>query len=262
MRHRTLFTLAMILLSASPSLMSDVVTITASKDNTIFSRNDATSNALGILFTNTTNQANTRRALIAFDVAGQIPAGSTVTSASLTLTLSEAAPGSGVLDHSVHRLLQDWGEGTSYGTSGNGGEATPGDATWSARFYPDTLWTAPGGDFVAAPSATVPVGETVGPITWGPSPELVADVQSWVDAPETGHGWILIGTEEIFGAARKFVNREAEDSLLWPTLTVEFDPPGIDTAPFTGIPTLGALGLAILALLMLGAGLVGLRRSA
>jgi hypothetical protein len=220
-------------LFGSTVLLADTVTLTASRDNTIFSRNDATSNALGILFTSTNGQGNTRRSLLAFDVAAEVPAGSTVTAASLTLTLREAASGSGILDHSLHRLLQDWGEGTSFASSGNGAPATPGDATWSARFFPDILWSVPGGDFVAMPSASALVGEDAVPVSWGSTPEMVADVQLWLESPGDNHGWILLGSEDVLYTARKFFNREVEDPAVVPRLTLEFTPQsGSDTAYF------------------------------
>lgn len=222
--HRWNIFAAAYLLLGSTFVMADTVTVTAMKDNTIFSQDDAASNALGILFTSTTSRGNIRRALLAFDVAAEIPPGATVTSASLTLILSEASPGSGVLDHSLHRLLQDWGEGTSFATSGNGAAATAGDATWSDRFFPDVAWSAPGGDFVAAPSATVPVGETPGAITWGSTPDMVADVQFWLDHPDDDFGWILRGSEDVLGSARKFVNREDPDPAMRPLLTIGFTP--------------------------------------
>ncbi len=231
----TVFVIAVMSSLGSTSLMADTATLTPSKDNTIFSQNDAASNALGILFTSTTSRGNIRRSLLAFEVAAQIPAGSTVTSASLTLTLSEASPGSGILDHRLYRLLQDWGEGTSFATAGNGAPATPGDTTWAARFFPDILWSTPGGDFVATPSASVLVGETPGAITFGSTPEMVADVQSWLDSPGDSHGWIVLGSEEVLSSARKFINRENPDSAIRPMLTIEFTPPPAPDAAYFSV---------------------------
>lgn len=225
MRHWIAWTGAVVTLLGSMPLVAEMVTLAPARDNTIFSANDHASNALGILFTSTTNQGNRRRALLAFDVAGHIPAGSTITAASLTLTLDEAAGDGMDLDHDLHRLLQDWGEGTSFGSSGNGAPATPGDATWAFRLYPDTLWSAPGGDFVPTASATAIVGDEPGPITWGSTPGMVADAQAWLDAPDESFGWILVGSENILGTARKFVNREAPDPDSRPMLTIEFTPP-------------------------------------
>lgn len=225
MRHCLTLTGAVVTLLGSMTLAADMVTLAPTKDNTIFSANDDASNALGILFTSTTNQGNTRRALLAFDIAAHVPPGSTITGASLTLTLSEAAGDGMDLDHDLHRAVQEWGEGTSFGTSGNGAPATPGDATWGFRLYPDTPWSTPGGDFVPTASATAIVGDELGPITWGSTPGMVADAQAWLDSPEENHGWILLGEEIVRGTARKFVNRESSNEAEWPALTIEFSPP-------------------------------------
>jgi hypothetical protein len=129
--------------------------------------------------------------------------------------------------------LQDWGEGDSFASSGNGASASPGDATWAFRFFPDTPWTAPGGDFVSTPSATVPVEETPGPTTWASTPGMIGDVQSWLDSPGSDFGWIVIGEEIVLGSARKFESRENPDPALRPMLTVEFEPPAsVNTASF------------------------------
>ena len=60
----------------------------------------------------------------------------------------------GDLEHTeLHRLSTAWGEGTTgigdaqIGGTGQGFAAGPGDATWNASSYPNTLWTKPGGDF-------------------------------------------------------------------------------------------------------------------
>lgn len=225
MRHWIARTGAVVALIGSMPLVAEMVTLAPTRDNTIFSANDHASNGLGILFTSTTNQGNTRRALLAFDVAAHVPAGSTITAASLRLALDEAAGDGMDLDHDLHRLLQEWGEGTSFGSSGNGAPATPGDATWAFRLYPDTSWSAPGGDFVPTASATAIVGDELGPITWGSTPGMVADVQAWLDAPGEAHGWIVVGSENILGTARKFVNREDPDPDSRPMLTIEFTPP-------------------------------------
>lgn len=215
---------ALALLTAIPA-GAEMVAIEPAQDNTIFSRSIDASNALGILFTSTTNQNNRRRALLSFDVAGNIPPGSTIISASLTLTLDEAAGDGLNLDHDLHRLLQGWGEGTSSGSGGNGAAATPGDATWGWRFYPDIPWATPGGEFVSDASASAVVGDELGPITWGSTPGMVADVQAWLDSPEINHGWIVVGEEQVLGTARKFVNRESGEQSARPVLVVEFVPP-------------------------------------
>lgn len=232
MRHSNQLIFALLSLLGYSMLVADSITIEPARDNTIYSKNDAASNALGILLTSTTGQANTRRCLLAFDVASQVPAGSTITGADLILTLREAAPGSGTIDHSLHRVMQDWGEADSFGNSGNGAPATQGDVTWSDRFFPDTKWSTPGGDFVDTPSASTPVGEDLVPITWASTPGMVSDVQAWLDAPGENHGWIILGSEDVLYTARKFFSRESSDLSLRPALDIEYTPPDSSSAYF------------------------------
>lgn len=52
-----------------------------------------------------------RRGLIAFDIAGSVPAGATINSVSLMLNMSRTT--SGPQNVGLHQVLSDWGEGTS-----------------------------------------------------------------------------------------------------------------------------------------------------
>jgi hypothetical protein len=66
---------------ASPAL-ADQVTVPPLKDNTIYGESNDLSNGAGTsLFAGVTAMSAIRRALLAFDVAGTLPAGSTITSA-------------------------------------------------------------------------------------------------------------------------------------------------------------------------------------
>ena len=113
--------------------------------------------------------------------------------------------------YSLHRLLQDWGEGReSFGTQGN--SATNGEATWRARFHPDVLWSVPGAaapvDYVATASAMQSIAAE-GSYTFDSTAGLVADVQSWLSNSATNFGWILICEDEASAAtARRFGSRE------------------------------------------------------
>jgi hypothetical protein len=163
-----------------------------------------------------------RRALLAFDIAAAIPPGSTVTGARLTLELS--ATSAGPESMRLHTILADWGEGASSSSGGGGAPAVPGDSTWIHRFYPDVFWSQAGGDF-----DPIARGETIvdqpGPYSWGPTPEMVTDVQSWLDHPEAAFGWILIGEESNPQTVKRFESRETEDETSRPLLEVEFAPP-------------------------------------
>src|SRR4051812_25263197 len=100
------------------AVYADVASIGASKDDTIFQ--NTSSNSLGggqAVFAGTNAQTAPRRGLIQFDVAGAIPAGSTINSVQLTLFLNSAG-GGGAGGPTIHlyRLAADWGEGTAGST--------------------------------------------------------------------------------------------------------------------------------------------------
>jgi hypothetical protein len=63
-----------------------------------------------------------------------------------------------------------------------------------------------------------------GSFTWGSTPALIADVQAWLDAPASNHGWILLGGEDAPATAKRFDSREAADPSAQPRLVVEFQP--------------------------------------
>jgi hypothetical protein len=238
--------LAALLVTALPVAAEDVVLIPA-RDNTLYEIAQGKpegdtwrSNGAGDYFfagmTNFTGEA--RRGLVAFDITGNLPAGAVVTSVTLTLQMSRAI--SGPLPVDLHRVTSDWGEGTSDadGNEGIGAPATDGDATWIHTFFPGSLWNSQGGDFSPAPSATQSVGG-VGSYTWGSTPEMVADVQMWLDDPSTNFGWLVMGDEPTTGSAKRFNTRENADNP--PQLAITYDAP---------VPTLPAAGLALLALLL------------
>ncbi|MEK6675018.1 MAG: hypothetical protein AABZ47_05110, partial [Planctomycetota bacterium] len=69
------------------ALLADTVTITSSKDNTLYEDPlGGISNGVGYyMFAGKTGSSVLRRALIEFDIAGNVPAGATINSVSLTL---------------------------------------------------------------------------------------------------------------------------------------------------------------------------------
>ena len=213
----------MLIFVSAPSAKAATAMLNASKDNTLI--NSATgefSNALGPLFAGLTGGQGpgAQRALMAFDVASDIPAGAIITDVQLTLTVQQAGNGSGFDSYSLHRVLQDWGEGTSDAFGGGGTTSTPGDVTWLHTFYDTGRWNSPGGDFETAASAAEIIG-TFGAETWESTPELVADVQGWLDDPSSNFGWILIGDESAFASSRKFGSRESAEG---PVLAVTYIP--------------------------------------
>src|SRR5262245_14241849 len=108
--------------SCEPRCLLASITLQASLDNTLIQDDrGALSNGSGEhLFVGATNQpsGNLRRAIIQFDLAGQLPEGAIVNGASLQLNMSKTrGPTTGV---SLHRLTAQWGEGNSNAASEEG----------------------------------------------------------------------------------------------------------------------------------------------
>jgi hypothetical protein len=218
------------------------VMISASRDNTIFENapNNSGGGMAGI-FAGTNSTPSKRRGLIAFDVAANVPSGSTITSVELRLYLG-LSPNASSQAIGLYRLTADWGEGTSgsstptVGGLGNGAPAAVGDATWTARNFGSNPWSNPGatGDFDAAASAVANVGGPPdSPHTWESTTGLVSDVQSWLDSPGSNFGWALINANEVNAQTFKaFYSRSATlnsennplDPSFRPTLTVTYIP--------------------------------------
>jgi len=206
---------------------AETALVPAVADNTLIeSATGAASNGAGpAVFVGNTSQATAsrRRALLLFDVAAALPPGVIVTRAELRLVVTPSNPEP--IEIGLHRVLAAWGEGTSAAGGGSGAPATPGDATWLHTFYDSELWENPGGDFVAGASAAIQVGDA-GAVSWGSSPAAVADVQAWVDFPDTNHGWLLMGEgEDSPTTSKRFASREADDPASAPQLLVEYEAP-------------------------------------
>ena len=193
MDRRKLLALAVALGSLGASLANaGTINIMPSKDNTLYEYDPAEgdhSNGAGFhLFAGENGQGELRRGVLAFDIAGTIPPGSTITAVGLSMNMSMTP--AGTLTVELHKLLADWGEGTSHAPmgEGDGAPATPNDATWRHRFFDSVFWTTQGGDFSATVSASQSVGG-VGQYTWS-SAQMVADAQSWLDNPASNlAGW-------------------------------------------------------------------------
>lgn len=199
------------------------ITIGPSKDNTLYENSAGSlSNGAGQrIFVGNNNGGLARRAVIAFDIAGTIPAGATIERVTLNLNLSKTrARDEGV---QIHRLLSDWGEGTSAASANEGGGAAaePGAATWIHTSFDTENWQTPGGDFVAGVSANETAGD-IGKHAWGSAGGLVADVQLWLDDPAANFGWILVGNEDERQTAKRFDSRENGIESNRPILSVEF----------------------------------------
>jgi hypothetical protein len=213
------------------SAIAQLANISPIKDNTLYQYDAAVgdlSNALGQhFFAGETGMGDLRRGVLAFDIVGNVPAGSTILGVTLSLNMSRTASNT-ARTVELHKLLADWGEGTSLasGDEGQGAPATPNDATWRHRFFDTIFWTTEGGDFSAAVSASQSVGP-LGVYTWSSS-QMRADVQSWLDDPPSNFGWLVLGDESEIATAKRFDTRESASP---PVLTIQFRPPGPRPTP-------------------------------
>lgn len=207
---------------ASCPAFGDVVAIGSDRDNTLIEDGGgAVSNGAGEqFFVGRINLGTLRRGVIRFNVAGAVPAGSTITGVTLKLNMTQSIVGDKVV--SLHLLGADWGEGTSSG-SGTGAPSTPGDATWIHRFFPGAFWATPGGDFAATASASQTVGLS-GAYVWS-SPAMATDAQGWLNNPATNFGWLVKGDESGGTSAKRFEARESLTTGLRPLLQITFTPP-------------------------------------
>ena len=214
--------------------VSGSVTLGASKDNTLYDRSGGRSNGVGeYMFAGRQNNNFITRAVMQFDFSA-IPAGATITGVTLTLTCTASNDATGPQTMNLHRVSESWGEGTSNAGSpgGAGNIATTNDATWTARFYPSTLWSTVGGSFAGTVSGSTTVDED-GPYNWS-SAGMIADVQAWVNNPASNFGWLLKGTE-IGTNAKRYNTRENTAVSTRPTLNVTYIL-GSVSANQTGLP--------------------------
>jgi len=230
MRSRSIATCFVLSLAVSALASAADVTLSSSQDNTIYGFG-ALDNSNGVgwhLFAGATASGSERRALMQFDLSS-IPAGSTINSVQLTLTL-DRGQNNGTHTLNLHRLLSDWGEGTSDapGSEGAGTLAAFGDATWNFRYYNIVSWTTPGGDFVATASAGTVVSG-IGRYSWS-SAQMATDVQNWLDGTAANNGWVLIGNETALQTAKRFQSRENPNPDVRPSLLIDFTPPATDGA--------------------------------
>jgi hypothetical protein len=172
------------------------------------------------------------RALMQFALSETIPAGSIINSATLTLDVvrqpaADLAPST----FGLHRVFTAWGEGDKMpefeGSPGLGAPATAGEATWLFRFLGGAAWAEPGGqadlEFAAAPSSTAFVYGIGDPVNFESTLDLMADVQSWVNNPQSNFGWMLMTEDEsVRRSARSFAS--SEDGGGGPVLVVDFTP--------------------------------------
>lgn len=188
-----------------------------------------------------------RRALLRFDTSS-LPPGAQVVQVQLEAFAIRLRAAQTI---SLHRLLASWGEGPSNGgDAGVGAPAQAGDSTWSHRSWPGQTWTERGGDFVATPSSSTQASGWPAPLVWTSTPQLLADVQGWVDQPATNHGWMVIGDDTGTQNAGRLASRESGDAGARPRLRVHWLAPVADAQVPLPPWALGLVGVAAAAALL------------
>ena len=226
---------AVFVIASSEVALGAVSTINPVEDNTIYQGVDPNTgenfedNSCGAgsnLFAGMTNDALQRRALLYFDVDDAIPAGSTINSVTLTLTINRSGDNQDATMF-LYPLTQEWGEGLANCDTVRGGglgiSAATGEATWLSAEHAITEWGSAGGDFGALSASSV-VG-TSGQAIWdsGTNPQMVVEVQNWLDNSGSDRGWIVVGDESRSPTTRRFFSREGRTP---PVLTIDFTPVG------------------------------------
>jgi len=219
----------------APPGCTNCVTIVPSADATLYEdAGGAWANGAGEgMFVGVTSQTGgsveppeIRRALIKFNIAAAVPAGATIDSVCLELTVTQIRSDTKGPNVRLHQVTSDWGEGTSEPTNAGGGGAPSqaGCATWIHTFFNTQFWAAPGGDFVAGASASQDVTNLNARYKWGSTAQMVSDVQLWLNTPVANFGWILIGVENDDRTAKRFGTREENTGSERPTLTIYYTP--------------------------------------
>lgn len=245
MCRKALFVAVLLVAACAGSAVADTVTLNPSADNTLyeFGFGELSNSAGDYLFAGSAFQTNPtaklKRTIMRFDIASAIPTGSTINAVTLQMAVNKTRDTS-PKEFFLHRVTQDWGNGTSHAplNEGGGGTSTTNDATWRHTFYRDLLWTNIGGDFDATVSASTMVGQVGARPQWS-SAQMVADVQGWVDDSTTSFGWILKGVEDPgdFWTTRRFASTDNSNANDRPKLTIDF------TAPTEALCRLGGVDL-------------------
>lgn len=141
-----------------------------------------------------------RDGIIRFDLS-TIPAGATVTSATLTLQAVSVGSGSAIKNYGVHRVLVDWQEST-------------------------VTWNSPGSTadvhFAASPTSLTAVQGT-GAYDW----DVTSDVAAFVSGAAANYGWRIIWSSNTSGTNRQvsFGTKENGNPSNRPILTVIYTLP-------------------------------------
>jgi hypothetical protein len=238
--------------------VADAVLWEVNPDNNVGKNPD-----IGVGAVSAAGQGKRGRGLFMFDTS-KIPTNATVTSAKLIVRVVKVPSPKVDANFDLRKVLASWGEGVKSSTTG--APATAGEVTWKARFAGGagrvaTNWSVAGGafgtDFANVVSATTQL-RGVANYTFASTPQMVADVQSWVQNTNSNFGWVMIcqaeGTQRT---AKRIATREAAADTATitnrPLLEVVYtvpsaQPPAITTQPISqNVAQGGTLTLSVAA---------------
>lgn len=221
---------------------NQIATIPAIKDTTLYQANPSSSNGQGQAFWTSTGTANANlHALLAFDIAANVPAGATIVDASLELNV--LATGGATPSFRIFPVTRDpavaWVEGSAVPSADDSVPPTPVNnaATWSHRQWhpanPQGPWATAGGDGVLPSLRNLTVTQTG--LLVIESANLVEYVRSLHADPAAFDGMQIF---PLSGAIR-FASAEHATASLRPRLLVEYfvpvsTPSGADLPVGTG----------------------------
>lgn len=163
------------------------------------------------------------RSLIRFDLSS-IPAGSTATVATLTMTChAEAATTDANV--AVHRALTQWFEGDKSGAAPSGGVS---GSTWANRdgLAPTVAWAGGAGGGSGTDRAAVATATTLitapGVFNW----DVLADVTAWLSGTNN-YGWWMIGGEGANQLLKRFRSSDYVTAGDRPQLAVTYTLPDV-----------------------------------
>lgn len=226
---------AVLCLASGLPARADLVSLTTDADATLMEW--VTTNSMGAapwFSAGTTQNGPRARGLLRFNIAAAIPAGSKIVSAELRLSVTEVpSDGNAESAFTLRRVFFPWTEGTNVQgpiSPGFGNPAQVGDSTWTHRAWGTTnTWAEPGlleGVDFSATVSTVTVIGGLDRYTFEATREAAADVQFWLDHPESNCGWLLkTEAEDTRFTARRFGSRELGDPFESPELMIQYTPP-------------------------------------
>jgi hypothetical protein len=208
--------LGLLAVGAASAQADILANIPSTGDDTLFQNN--VNNSLGVpgVFVGTDSSTAFKDGLMAFNVSS-IPAGATITGATLDLFIGMVAGsgGSNVVNSGAPRTISLYDESqpsgastnaagaASFGGHGQGSAANPGDATWNDASFNSTPalatpWSSgsaaniTGSSVALATTSGIP-GTTSALVQWS-SPGLATEVQDWVNAPSSNNGLVLVNS--------------------------------------------------------------------